>query len=424
MTDDPTPAERLSAIVTQGLCTGCGLCQSVAGPEKVRVVKVDTAYERPVAGPALDHAAVDRIYATCPGIRPEGLPERLVAPDTAIDPVWGPHRRIVEAWAGDPGIRFEGSTGGVLTALARFLLTSGRVSFILHVRASRTEPTFGERHLSFTAAQVLEGAGSRYGPAAPLIDVAEVLDRGEPFAFIGKPCDIAGLRNYARLDPRVDDLVRYWLTPVCGGTMPPAGMRAFLDRTGVDPSAVTALRYRGRGCPGPTRVETANSVHEAHYLDFWGEDATMWMLPWRCKICPDGIGEAADIAAADTWPGGSPDRVASATDPGTNAVIARTEAGEELLAAAADAGALALGAELTTDDLSGFQPHQVRKKVNVGARLRALADAGRTSPAHARLRLESLTATLPEAERTRQYRGTLERLDIGKGDEPTAVPAD
>ena len=47
------------------------------------------------------------------------------------------------------------------------------------------------------------------------------------------------------------------------------------------------------------------------------------------------LGEAADLAAADTWIGGSPNRVDSETDPGTNAVIARTRAGEESLAAAA-----------------------------------------------------------------------------------------
>ena len=119
--------------------------------------------------------------------------------DTKRNPGRGPWRRIVRAWASDPQIRFEGSTGGVLTALAAYLLSSRRVKFILHAKASTTHPTFGERHLSFTEADVLAGAGSRYGPTAPLIDVREVLDRGEPFAFVGKPCVIAALRNYASL---------------------------------------------------------------------------------------------------------------------------------------------------------------------------------------------------------------------------------
>ena len=195
MNDKATPAERLNAIVEQGLCIGCGLCQSVAGKNRIRVTKTLNGYLTPVVEGELDHETVDRIYAVCPGTRVEGLPEKLVEPDTHHDNVWGPWRRIVRAWAADPELRFEGSTGGVLTALAAYLLASKRVDFILHVKTSSSEPSFGESTLSFTEADVLEAAGSRYGPAAPLLDIAEVLDRNQPFAFIAKPCDIGALRT-------------------------------------------------------------------------------------------------------------------------------------------------------------------------------------------------------------------------------------
>ncbi|MCP4471358.1 MAG: hypothetical protein GY815_11850, partial [Gammaproteobacteria bacterium] len=91
--------------------------------------------------------------------RVEGLPARLVEPDTRQDNVWGPWRRMVRAWAADPEVRFEGSTGGVLTALAAYLLASKRVDFILHVKTSTSEPSFGEATLSCTEADVLEAAG-------------------------------------------------------------------------------------------------------------------------------------------------------------------------------------------------------------------------------------------------------------------------
>ena len=352
MSDAQLPTERLYAIVEQGLCIGCGLCQSVAGKDRVRVTKTLNGYLAPVVEGELDHETVDRIYAVCPGTRVEGLPEQLVEADTIQDNVWGPWRRMVRAWAGDPAVRFEGSTGGVLTALGTYLLSSKRVDFILHVKTSSTEPSFGERALSFTEADVIEAAGSRYGPAAPLIDVDEVLDRNQPFAFIGKPCDISALRNYAKQDERVDELVKYWLTLVCGGYGTPQGTVAFYKRMGIDPDEVTGLRYRGRGCPGPTRVETGGKAREFHYIDYWGEDETTWQLPFRCKICPDAIGEAADVAALDTWIGGSPTREGSVDDPGTNAIIARTRVGEELIAAAAADGALTLEYDIVPDTVS------------------------------------------------------------------------
>ncbi|MDH3667993.1 MAG: Coenzyme F420 hydrogenase/dehydrogenase, beta subunit C-terminal domain [Paracoccaceae bacterium] len=269
---------------------------------------------------------------------------------------------MVLGWAGDPAVRHRGATGGVLTALAQYLLRSGRAAFVLHARASDIEPTFGQAHVSETEEEILAGARSIYGPASVLVAINEALARAQPFAFVGKPCDISALRNLATLDPRVDALIKYWLTPVCGGFMPPEPMADFLRGHGIDPATVSRFSYRGDGCPGPTRVETADGqVHDFHYLDFWGEDESSWSLPHRCKVCADGIGEGADIAAADTWPGGSPDRVDSEADPGTNALVIRTQAGADLVEAAASDGALVLGDEVNPNFMNDVQPHQRKK---------------------------------------------------------------
>lgn len=417
-----TPTERLYDIVEQGLCIGCGLCESVAGRETVSMMKVPSGYQHPVVIGQLEHSTVDTIYDVCPGTRVDGMPEAHITEGTSIDPVWGPWRRIALGWAGDPAVRYEGSTGGVLTALAQYLLASDRVDFILHVRASTVEPLFGEPTLSFTEADVMAAAGSRYGPTAPLLNVHDVLDRGQPFAFIGKPCDIGALRNWARHDPRVDELVRYWLTPVCGGWGTPTFAASFLDRMGVDPDELTGFRYRGRGCPGPTRAETADGSVDAHYLDYWGDDASQWSLPWRCKICPDGIGEAADIAASDAWPGGSPTREGSVDDPGTNAIIARTAVGQELMEAAERDGALVLEREIGPAEMSEYQPHQVRKKLAVSPRLQGIADESRVVPRYSGLRLDELAAGQSVEVNTAQRDGTRERIRKGKATEATPKP--
>ena len=411
--------ERMNAISEQGLCAGCGICQSIAGPDKIKVVKSLNGYERPVIVGDLDDATVDRIFDICPGTRIEGLPKNEIVPETMIDNVWGPWLRIVRAWAGNPKTRFEGSTGGVLTALAQFLLTDQRVDFILHVKASTKEPIFGERHLSFSEADVLEAGGSRYGPTAPLIDIDEILARGQPFAFIGKPCDIAALRNLAYYDVRVNELVKYWLTPVCGGFMNPSSIDNFLSHAGVKRENLVSLSYRGQGCPGPMQVETLDEVKELHYLDFWGDDESTWNLPFRCKICPDGIGEAADIAAADTWVGGSPTREGSKTDLGTNAVLLRTAAGVELFEAAAKTGAIKIEYDITPDDMNIYQPHQMRKKYAAHDRHQGLGDEGRIVPKTDRLRISELADELPESDRKHQREGTRSRVRSGKTTEPT-----
>src|ERR1700752_3517182 len=98
----------------------------------------------------------------------------------------------------------------------------------------------------------------------------------------------------------------------------------------------------------------------------WEDEAT-WRLQSRCKICPDAIGEAADIVAGDTWPGAAP----QGEDAGFNSIVARPAAGAELLEAAVAAGAVTVCGSVTPRELDYFNPHQVVKKRAVGARLAA-----------------------------------------------------
>ncbi|WP_299651613.1 Coenzyme F420 hydrogenase/dehydrogenase, beta subunit C-terminal domain [uncultured Tateyamaria sp.] len=416
-----TPTERLYKIVQDGMCVGCGLCQSIAGPDTIRVARVENGYERPVVTGTLDHETMDRIEDVCPGKRLEGLPPELQNANTQMDMVWGPYQSMALAYATDPEVRFKGSKGGVLTALGQYLIDTKKVVFILHVKQSGTYATFGERHESHSAADVLDGAGSRYGPAAPLVDVLEVLDRGQPFAFVGKPCDISALRNLARHDPRVNELVKYWLTPVCGGFMPPQDMTRFLrQKYDVENEALTEYRFRGHGCPGKMRFATKDGeAQEFRYTDFWGTDQSMWTLPFRCKVCPDGIGEAADIAASDTWPGGSPDPSTEDDDLGTNAVIARTKAGLDLLNAAQEAGYVTVENECNPRYLDEVQPHQTKKKLAVLARFEGLRAEGHTVPRAVGLRLDELKATLSDEDYKWQFDGARERVRVGKASEPT-----
>ncbi|NND81824.1 MAG: hypothetical protein HKN50_05275, partial [Gammaproteobacteria bacterium] len=239
------------------------------------------------------------------------------------------------------------------------------------------------------------------------------------FAFIGTPCDVSALRNLARIDPRVDQHCQFMLTMVCGGFMAPENLRTFLESQGIDFDQISGLRYRGNGCPGPTVITMADgSKHEFSYLDFWGDDDSAWGLPPRCKICPDGIGDAADIAAADTWEGGAPTPENSKTDPGSNAAIVRSRRAADLMQRAIDAGHLRRDADLTADDLSRFQPHQVVKKQAAWARLSGMAGAGNLVPVTHGLRLRQLFDDNEKSFNTKEQAGAAERVRAGKFSEP------
>jgi coenzyme F420 hydrogenase subunit beta len=412
----------LEQIVEGGLCIGCGLCRAVAGADsagaaRIQIVFTPEGRDRPVAVRALDAATLERINQVCPGTRIEGArPESH--PDASHDTVWGTALRLAVGYAGDPAVRHRGSSGGVLTALGQFLLASRRVKFILHVAASKTRPMRTHRALSFDAASVLEGAGSRYGPGSPLEDFDAVLERREPFALIGKPCDIAAVRNLARLDARVDEYLRYALTFVCGGASDLTKSEEVLRQLHVRADELSLLRYRGNGNPGPTRLETKDGrSFELTYQQMWQDEAT-WQIQPRCKICPDAIGESADLAASDVWPGGGP----TGEDAGFNGLIVRTPKGLELYQAALEAGVIVVQpGEVSFRDFDEFQPHQVHKKRAVWARLAGMSAAGRPVPETLNLRLKECARLNTFVENLDEARGARRRARAGRLGEPPAV---
>jgi coenzyme F420 hydrogenase subunit beta len=405
-------------IVQAGLCIGCGLCVGVVGSDRLRLIMTAEGRERPVPVDRLSERENALVNAICPGLQIHGAAEDALGPNTQTDLIWGPANEILVGYAADPTVRFRGSTGGVLTALGQFLLESRRVKFVLHVGASRESPLRSERKLSFNAAQVLEGAGSRYGPAAALVDFEAILSRGEPFALIAKPCDVTAVDNLARHDSRVRRLLRYRLALVCGGASDLMKSEELLARFGIAEDQLRLFRYRGYGNPGPTRIETEDGrAYEVSYQQLW-EDESKWMIQPRCKICPDAIGEAADIVASDTWPGGGP----TGEDEGFNGIIVRTHRGRELFEAASAAGAIIVERQIDFRDLDLVQPHQVRKKRAVWARLAGMQAAGLPVPQTSRLRITSCARLNRFEENLSEARGARNRAKQGRLGEPKPRP--
>jgi coenzyme F420 hydrogenase subunit beta len=399
----------LASIVEQGLCMGCGLCQSMAGADRVRLTMRGEGGERPVVLAPLDDATLAAINVACPGIHCQGIATDALDPAVTIDPLWGPTVSMATGHATDPDVRFHASSGGALSALGRFLLDSGEVAFILHVAASPDAPLRSGAALSFTTTEVMEASGSRYGPAAPLTDFKAVLDRGQPFAFIGKPCDISAIRNYATLDPRVDALLRYTLNFFCGGVSEFAKTMDYVRKVGLTEAEVVHLRYRGDGCPGPMVMKARDGREfKFDYNEMW-EDENRWQLQFRCKICPDSIGECADLTVADVWPGGRPDTEGL----GFNGFIARTARGARLLEAAVQARAITLTEALDFDGLELAQGSHSRRKRGIKSRLRALHDAGMIVPVFEGLRVDAADALLDEPQRHEDYTGMRARLARG-----------
>ena len=341
-----------------------------------------------------------QLVAACPG----AVAEARVEVGCSSDPVWGAYRSMARAWAARPDVRYRGATGGVLTALGMNALRSGRVDFVLHVGADPDQPMRSRWVMSNTPESVQANTASRYGPTTPLAGLETALGRGQPFALIAKPCDLGAVHALSQTDPRVDKLCTVRLALVCGGQSRLTKSQAVLDEFGLDEDEIALFRYRGHGNPGPTVVETkAGERFTKTYLDMWADESG-WDVETRCKFCPDALGEAADVASADIWPGGAP----TGEDEGFNGIIVRTAVGEELVASAVRTGDLVVAEEITPRQFDDFQPHQVRKKEALAARYQGQDEAG-IAPIETRgLRISELGARL-DPERFEHERAGAQR---------------
>jgi coenzyme F420 hydrogenase subunit beta len=358
----------IQEVVSSGLCTGCGLCESVAGHEHVRMGISLLGHSRPYVPEPLPRALEERALASCPGVRVDG-PGR--PPGVDVHPVWGPVRELHRSWAADPAVRFKAAAGGTLSTLGRYLLASGEVDAVLHVRAREDRAWLTEGVVSRTEEEVVSGAQSRYGPSAPLVHVRRLLDEGVRFALIAKPCDISAVRRLAKVDPRVDEQIAYLLTIFCGGVHGAHIPQAIIRYHDLDESEIGVFRYRGEGWPGALSVQThAGERHEMTYLGGWTNKPYSYDMQFRCKICPDAVGEVADISVPDGWvlKDGKP---CYDEAPGRNVAVVRTERGQRLLHAAVAAGYLEL-APMTMAELDPMHANHPDRKLGGPVQVLAL----------------------------------------------------
>ncbi|MBR6054663.1 MAG: Coenzyme F420 hydrogenase/dehydrogenase, beta subunit C-terminal domain [Bacteroidales bacterium] len=340
----------LRKIVDSGLCLGCGLCSAVTRRDVMRMspdgfLVPDTAGVSPE-----EEKAISEI---CPSVHLKAVSES--------DSSWGPALKSVKAWAADPETRFRASSGGLVSALSIYLLETGQVDAVLHVKSS-DGLLKNELGVSRTRDEVLSGCASRYAPAAVFDRIREIMDSSdERYCFIGKPCDIAGFVNFEKAYPEYRGRVRFRIAIFCAGVPSASASMEAVRQLDYPSGTPAAIRYRGEGWPGLFSVRYSDGeVRSMSYGDSWGKVLGR-SLGLRCKICPDGTGALADISAGDAWEtaNGYPDFTER---DGINFAIARSESGLRILSEASDSGYI-VAEEADTASLEGIQPSQYQRNL-------------------------------------------------------------
>lgn len=299
-------------------CVGCGLCKPVL-EDRVEMKIDKDGFNRPF------------IF----GEGNEGEMEFLCPLTYNVEKysknIWGEYQGVYLGHSLDPSIRKKGSSGGVITQALIYLLEEKKIDGVIHSGQSLEKPLENITTISFTKEEIIKNAGSRYAPTSPLENIKEYLKMDKKFAFVGKPCDVRALRNYAKRNKEVDAKILYIFSFFCMGTPSYLGTELLIKKMGFSKEEIKSFDYRGNGWPGyATAITYSGDFNSMGYDQSWGKILGKMLQPY-CRWCMDGVGEFADISCGDAWYLNENRKPKFDEAEGRNVIFGRSKKGNQLL---------------------------------------------------------------------------------------------
>jgi coenzyme F420 hydrogenase subunit beta len=329
--------DKLLRVMRSHLCNRCGSC---AGLSEGRIVFTDReGVCRPVAIAPLEDTLADLLWAACSG-KEFSFPayrEHFYPGSPHFHQYIGPYQQLFTGFAADPAVRYNGASGGVLSAILIYLLENQRIDGAVVTRMSRQKPWLAEPFIATSKTEIMEAAQSKY----IITPVNEILSESRNFkgrlAFVGLPPHVQSVRKLQHInDPSVKNLS--WIFgPFYGNTLHFSSVKSFLRSYGEkDHTQVKKLWFRHGEWPGNMRAEMQNGkVYELKKFH------ANYLIPFHILrnslYCTDLANEFTDISGGDAW---SPEY--EERGQGYSMVITRSREGQALINEMNDAGWLNL----------------------------------------------------------------------------------
>jgi coenzyme F420 hydrogenase subunit beta len=329
-------------VVKENLCTGCGTCDSFCSSKAIAM------YLSPELGiylPRIDSSKCSGCQIcskVCPGaiVDFKGLSKK-VTPQQNVQPksiLIGNYINCYSGYSNNYSIRFDSSSGGIVTQLLIFALENKLIDGALVTRIRKDRPLEPESFIARTPEEIIEASKSKYCPVSANVALKEIMEQDGRYAVVGLPCHIHGLRKAQGIYKKLSERVVLSIGIMCSHTDSFFSIMHVLNRYEIDLKDVSHISYRGKGWPGILKIEQkSGKITEIPYDDWIRVHEYCFFTPDRCLVCCDHAAELADIACGDAWLSEfSKDRI------GTSLIISRNAVSEKILQAAISAGVLHL----------------------------------------------------------------------------------
>jgi len=297
-------ARDISFVARSGLCTGCGTCVALCPQSAIRI---EIVRKRGIYLPRVNEKACNACgicLRVCPGRGVDfAMLNQVAFGHQPQDNLLGNYIGCYTGHAADKDIRYNSSSGGLVSALLIFALERGMIDGALVTRMNPDKPLEPQPFIARTEEEILSAAGSKYCPVPANIALDDILKakEGERFAVVGLPCHMHGLRKAELVNSKLKERVALRVGLFCGSTANFAGTRLLLGKMRIKGTDVIGIKYRGTGWPGHLSVEMHDSERKSlpynHSITVLGT----FFTPKRCQLCLDGAAELADISFGDAW---------------------------------------------------------------------------------------------------------------------------
>lgn len=377
-------------------CVGCGLCQIVFKDSCKMYMGNDGTYKIEFM-----KSINEELFAKiCPVVN-----NSYITKD-----IWGSIKNAYISYACNPKIRYKGSSGGVITAIASYLLKEHLVDGIIQVGVDKDDPLNNKVRISRTEEDVLRCCGSRYAPVSMFASIYKDLRENEKYCLVGKPCDIRAFNNYMSAFTNHSWQIKYTLSFFCAGVPSENATVEVLKKMGINKNDVVSFDYRGNGWPGFTRAVCKDGhCGVMEYNESWGAILGRH-LHSGCKFCVDGVGISADIACGDAWLSDEKGYPIFKEADGRNIVLIRSDVGQTLLKNAVDKGYVYCNSVENAEKLLvKLQPYQYKRKALMYTKIRMMRLFKKYTPKYGNM-LRKWDKQVPLKDKVVYAKGTVERI--------------
>ncbi|PKP58678.1 FeS-binding protein [Candidatus Atribacteria bacterium HGW-Atribacteria-1] len=324
---------KIENIIKYHTCCGCGTCAGIC-PNNAIEMKIN---ERGFYEPCIDEEKCihcNNCDKVCPQINKISDFSKLnefvfgKTPDKVI----GNYINCYTGHSMDENLRFEASSGGMVTQILISALEEGIIDGVMMTRMKEYNPLEPEPFIARTKEEIISAMGSKYCPVPANIRLKEIInskDKGK-FAIVGLPCHILGVRKAEMLIPKLKEKIVLYCGIFCGwGSKSFLGTDYLLKKHKIRKEDIIDLKYRGKGWPGYLQIKTKDNPENIilsrydHCYEYpiFG----MFFKNKACLSCSGYSNELADISFGDAWGIEKNDSV------GTSVIITRTNFTDGLL---------------------------------------------------------------------------------------------